>query len=360
VPTDTLIADEAGNPLSSSPAASFVVSPPPVPQVPPVKVIVGTDAGSRTQVQVFDGKTGQQLQVLTPFGDTFSGGARVALGDLNGDRVEDIVVAAGPGGGPQVVVYNGADGSLLSSFLAFEETFSGGVFVSLGDFDDDGQLDIVTSPDQGGGPRVRIVNLANLEPLADFFAIDDVNFRGGVRSTVGDVNNDGVADLTVAAGMGGGPRIAIFDGRTVAAQNEFSESGRLRLVNDFFAFEDSLRNGAFVAVGDIDGDGFGDLVLAAGPGGGPRVTILSGRDLLAGEPTPIADFFASTASSRAGVRVAVKAIDSDSMLDVLVGDGAGEGSSTRVFLSKDLRAGITTPSQLFTPFEDALGGVFVG
>ena len=44
---------------------------------------------------------------------------------------------------------------------------------------------------------------------------EDANFRGGARAAVGDVNGDGTPDLLVAAGFGGGPRVAIYNGKTV-------------------------------------------------------------------------------------------------------------------------------------------------
>ena len=78
----------------------------------------------------------------------------------------------------------------------------------------------------------------------------------------------------MAAGFGGGPRVAIFDGASVAA------GAPRKLVDDFFAFEPSLRNGVYVAVGDLNGDGRGDLVFGAGPGGGPRVLAVSGAAAL--------------------------------------------------------------------------------
>src|SRR5207253_10375675 len=55
-----------------------------------------------------------------------------------------------------------------------------------------------------------------------------------------------------------------------------------KLTNDFFLFEEALRNGAYVAVGDIDGDAYGDLIGGGGPGGGPRIYILDGYDLTHG------------------------------------------------------------------------------
>src|SRR5205807_9454614 len=104
------------------------------------------------------------------------------------------------------------------------------------------------TPDQGGGGRVRVYSGRTLETLADFFGIEDPNFRGGARPAVGDVNGDGVPDLIVAAGFGGGPRVAIFDGADLAP-------GRTprKLVGDFFVFENTLRNGTYVAVGDVNG-----------------------------------------------------------------------------------------------------------
>src|SRR5436309_983172 len=82
------------------------------------------------------------------------------------------------------------------------------------------------------------------------------------------------------AGCGGGPRLAVFGGASLGA-------GRTpaKLFGDRFVFEQTLRNGVFVAAGDVDGDGFADVVVGGGPGGGPRVFALSGRDLLGGVET---------------------------------------------------------------------------
>ena len=98
--------------------------------------------------------------------------------------------------------------------------------------------------DAGGGPRVRVYDAQTRAVLFDNFVYEE-SFTGGVRVATGDVTGDGVPDLVVAAGYGGGPRITVFDGVNFS------------VVADFFAFEASFRGGAYVAVGDLTGDGVG-------------------------------------------------------------------------------------------------------
>ena len=249
-------------------------------------------------------------------------GVRVAVGDFTGDSVPDVATGPGPGGRPEVRVFDGATGGLVSSATAFDPSFLGGVFVAAGDFDADGRADLVVTPDEGGGPRVQVLSGRDGSVIANVFGIDDPPFRGGARPAVGDVNGDGADDLIISAGFGGGPRVAVFDGRTVRPG-----AAPGRLCGDFFAFEPGLRNGAYAAAGDLNRDGRADLVFGAGPGGGPRVLAVSGRELAergGAEFAVLGNFFAGDAGARGGVRVAVADADSDGIVDVIAGGGAGD------------------------------------
>jgi len=324
-------------------------------QAPPQLVAVG--AGQGATVTLLD-TAFQPVATITAFDPAFTGGVRVAQADVNGDGVEDLIVGTGPGTATLIRVLDGKDRHELFSTAPFEAAFTGGVFVAAGDIDGDGKAEVVVTPDQGGGPRVLAFHGGDFGAFANFFGIDDANFRGGARAAVGDINKDGKGDLIVSAGFQGGPRVAVFDGASVAAGSP------THLFGDFFAFEDTLRNGTFVAAGDFDGDGFADLVTGAGPGGAARVRVLSGKDLTANgaaNPTALADFFAGGDTNRAGVQVAVRRLDGDARDDLVTGDGDGAGSIARGFVAADLLTNPTPPT--FAQFDLApgfAGGVFVG
>ncbi len=88
------------------------------------------------------------LAQFAPYGNTFQGGVRVATGDLTGDGVDDIVTAPGWSTVGQVRVYTEA-GVLLSSFDPYGAKFIGGVQVAVGDVTGDGLDDIITVPSTG-------------------------------------------------------------------------------------------------------------------------------------------------------------------------------------------------------------------
>lgn len=165
--------------------------------------------------------------------------------------------------------------------------------------------------DTGGGPRVRAFHTDGSVAF-DAFAFEPT-FTGGVRVASADLNGDGVDDVVAGAGDGGGPRVRVFDGAT----------GRPLL--DFFAFEDALRVGAFVAAADLNGDGHADILVGAGHGGGPRVAAFDGVT-----GARLFDFFAFDPDDRNGVTVAIGDVTGSGRPEVVVGQ-LGGGSRVRVF-----------------------------
>ncbi len=175
---------------------------------------------------------------ITPFGASFKGKLSFAAHDFNKDGSKEIVVAPASGGGPNVKIYS-SDGKLLSAgFFVFDKNFRGGVSLTVGDINNDGTAEIIVAPGKGLAPTVKMFN--DKGKLIGSFLAYDKKFRGGVNLVVGDADNDGKQDL-VTGPMSGGPHVRVFD-----------YAGRLKL--QFMAFDASSNTGVSVMVADTDGD----------------------------------------------------------------------------------------------------------
>ena len=254
----------SGSTASAPPPGSFTASQ-----------VIGVDYGGGSVVQI-NYTNGTNLSFFA-YSPSYTGGVRVALGDVNGDGIDELITGTGVGGGPHIKVFNlqGGQPVEVASFFAFEPTFMGGVNISTGDINGDGLADIIVGAGAGGGPRVKVFNgAANYfvnatKPLMDFFVYDPA-FTGGVTVAAG--NRDGYKgdEVITGSGFGGGPNIRSF--------NQFGQ-----MVDNFFAFNSSITSGVFVAAGYVDADAIADIIAGTG----------------FGTPTQVAAFFSTGANPTA-------------------------------------------------------------
>src|SRR5439155_12888022 len=153
-------------------------------------------------------------------GDTATVSGTVSVSGIPHGAVSLIAVGADAGGGPSVNIYDGFTQVFKFGFSAYDPRFGGGVRVAVGDVNSDGIPDIITGPGPGGGPEVRVFDGSTGQllpgPVGDFFAFDP-RFTGGIYVAAGDVNGDGFADVIVGADAGGGPNVAVFSGKDGSA-----------------------------------------------------------------------------------------------------------------------------------------------
>jgi|688.fasta_scaffold27389_2 hypothetical protein len=228
------------------------------PVLPPNFSATGVDFGGGSVVQI-NYTNGTNLSFYA-YSSAYTGGVRVAIGDVNGDGYADLITGTGVGGGPHIKVFDlrGGQPVTIASFFAFEPTFMGGVYVATGDINADGYADVIVGAGQTGGPRVKVFNGAagyainTIAPAMDFFAYDP-SFTGGVTVSAGNRDTQQGDEVITGAGVGGGPNI-----------RSFNAAGQL--IDNFFAFSTGITSGIFIAAGYVDSDGTADIIAGTGFG----------------------------------------------------------------------------------------------
>lgn len=228
-----------------------------------IELVTAPGPGGGPHVRVFDfnGTSFVPKYGFMAYDPGFTGGVYVGTGFFADAPAADIVTGAGQGGGPHVRVFDGTTGTGYSSFFAFAPSFTGGVRVEDAQVDGDGLDELVTAAGPGGGPHVKIFDSPSPFTLMSSFFAYPSGFTGGVYLGGGDLTVNINDELATGAGPGGGPHVRIFAGETPT------------VLGSFMAYATGFTGGVRLAAGDADGDGDGEVITGPGPGGGPHVKI---------------------------------------------------------------------------------------
>jgi hypothetical protein len=333
-------------------------------------IVIGPGKSPNTPqfVRVIDEETGAVLSQFAPYGNTFQGGVRVATGDLTGDGVDEIVTAPGWSIVGEVHVYT-QDGVLLTSFQPYGPSFDGGVQVAIGDVDGDGLNDIITVPSWGPA-EVRVFRNVLVggvptfdasSPYRQFLAFP-TSFIGGAVVAAADMGQfvggafvntlDGKAEIVVGSGAGIQTTVKVFEVSAAATA--------ARSFTPFSTGATNYQGGVSLSAARINADLIPDIVVGAGVNGGSLV------DVWAWSNTPSATlsslsangigFAAFTDASRtAPVRVAALDTNGDGVAEAILA-AQGPGGTTSQIREFD----ITSVSPLQVSSATVVPGTFPG
>jgi hypothetical protein len=278
-----------------------------------VTIITGAGSGGDSRIKGFDLKGKVSNVNFFAYDKNFSGGVKVAVGDINGDGEDEIITGTGSGGGPQVRVFN-SKGKVLLSFLAYSKDFKGGVNVASGDVNGDGEDEIIVGAGPGGGPQVRVFTSSGKYTGWAMFPFHP-NFRGGVTVAAGDVDKDGKAEIGVCQASKGEAWCKVYKYNKVHT-----------ILGQWRAYPQGIECGANLAMADVNGDGKAEVITGPGTSYSPLVKVFSGF----GQYKNIG-FLAYSSLFKGGVFVAGSDIDKDKKAEIITGTGNGGGPQIKGF-----------------------------
>jgi Ca2+-binding RTX toxin-like protein len=262
--------------------------------------------GAVVELSSLDGTNGFEIDAEAP-GDQL-GGSVSSAGDVNGDGFDDVIVGAwgarpnGSFSGASYVVFGGPDGfsanldlGLLDGTNGFQISGSGsaherigGAVASAGDVNGDGFADVIIgAPEAGYGDGACYVIFGSADGFPPELNTTDVDgpngfallgtstpighaLAGGSVASAGDVNGDGVGDLIIGAegldpnGAFSGSSYLVF-----GSAGGFPSTVKLSSLDGSNGFRldgeaEIDHSGETVSsAGDVNGDGFDDLLIAA-------------------------------------------------------------------------------------------------
>ncbi len=241
--------------------------------IPPMAVGLGrfgTSGGWVTTHANKEGGYATQSWIRLPW-DAYNatgGGVHLAMGDVDGDGLNEYVMGLDSGGGGWIAILDDSSHqNVLLKWIQVEwNTYNAGngeVFPAVGDLDGDGKAEIVAGLGTGGQGWIEIFGNAStgyrhLEWRQ--ISWSDYNTANGtVHPAVGDLDGDGKSEIILGLANAGGGWIEVLQ----SAAGGYAHQLWLQV---HWPEYNSSNGTTWPAAGDIDGDGRAEIVIGLGQG----------------------------------------------------------------------------------------------
>ncbi|NBU40183.1 MAG: DUF11 domain-containing protein [Planctomycetia bacterium] len=311
-------------------------------------LVLGSDDGCNGEpfVRLVDPETGDITGAFLAYEASFRGSVRVATGDVTGDGIAEIIVGPGRNRVGEIRVFT-PQGVELPAFrtLPFGSRYRGGVEVAVGDVNGDGIGDIVAGMSSGiGRVSVFLVDPTAADPVASTpfrtFRGAPGSYRGGVMIAAGDVGSFASGTLQSAAADGRAEIIVGLNAGRAALVRVFDVAGSPRVVQTIRPFGGGFSGGVTLSTALYESATVSSILVGAGRGGNSVVEVYDGQT---GGQVARLQAFASFAKPNAAVFAAALDLDGDGVVNDVYGvQGRAGGGGTRGVKQFDRATSVTS------------------